>query len=241
MLDIITKGKCISIFLIAAVASACFATPIPSINIAWNEGSWQSDFSESDINSGFEGQFNVAKNLQNASISTHAEIQFDTGAFILLNLTARNVSSVTQTYNFSFDVPVDPAYINGTVYGGSTAGSITDNGAYAPLAAVTTVAEKPFYEGKIDGSTVLGIYDTATSWAALWNGGSTNINAVNEGLPGPFLSGPAALNTIGIDHNFTLTPGDVIAVTSYFQINPEPATLGILGLGSLILIRMRRR
>jgi hypothetical protein len=39
------------------------------------------------------------------------------------------------------------------------------------------------------------------------------------------------LNSLGIDHTFTLTPSDVIAITSFFQVTPEPASFTIFGLG----------
>lgn len=240
MFDCTAKIKITGIFLIAAIVSNSFATVIPLINIGWNGDSWESSFSESDINSDIPGHFNVAKHLQNASINTDTELQFSTDAFVLINLTVMNVSDVVQTYSFSFSVPLDPVYTNSTFYGGSTAGSVTDNGA-SPFAIAACAGEKAFYEGKIDGSTVLSIYDTSTSWGVLWGGGTTNINAVNVGLPGPFMPGPAAINSIGIDHSFTLTPGDVIAVTSYFQVTPEPASISILGFGWLVLARIVKR
>jgi hypothetical protein len=62
------------------------------------------------------------------------------------------------------------------------------------------------------------------------------------GTPIPSQPGPAALATIGITIDFTLTPGDSATFTSVFVVEsiPEPGTGLMVGLG-LIALAARRR
>jgi hypothetical protein len=64
-------------------------------------------------------------------------------------------------------------------------------------------------------------------------------------LPGPSIPGPAALTSIGIEHQFSLTPGDRATFTSFFVVQPapvpEPTSYSLLAIGGLMLLWRRRR
>jgi hypothetical protein len=153
----------------------------------------------------------------------------------------QNLSSMTQQFILASSIPISPDVVPSSLIGGSFGGSLTDaNGSGG--ATLSTANGNPLYYGQIDGSGVLPIYSDPYSLSASSFAGQTvNIPAVNSGLPGPSISGPAATNSIGITHIFSLTPGDSVSFTSYFVVEPipEPATLGLIALfsGSIYFAR----
>ena len=52
---------------------------------------------------------------------------------------------------------------------------------------------------------------------------------------------PASVSSIQAAYNFKLTAGDEASGTSRFALTPEPATLGLMGLGLAMLLRRRAR
>ncbi len=107
-------------------------------------------------------------------------------------------------------------------------------------ATIANAGGAPLFDGLIDGGSALSIITSPYSFSAPFAGGTSNIPATNVGLPGPTIPGPAALSTIGINHTFTLTPGDTVALTSFFIVVPEPASLGLMACGA-VLIGLRRQ
>lgn len=148
-----------------------------------------------------------------------------------------NNTGVTQTYTVSVMLPIFPSIPGSTVMDGSMQGGVTDNTNNGIDATVATdpLSGDPMYYGLIDGSPALPLHSHPFSVSASYPG-SANIPAVSAtGVPGP-----AALASIGIQHRFTLTPGDSATMSSLFVVTPEPASLVFLGLGSLLLLRRRR-
>jgi hypothetical protein len=98
------------------------------------------------------------------------------------------------------------------------------------------------YNGQIDGVNVFPLLPNPTALNVPFAGGSASITA-NLGLPGPTVPGPNALTSIGIEQQFSLTPGDPATFTSFFVVQavPEPGSLGLLAMGGLILLWRRRR
>lgn len=159
--------------------------------------------------------------------------------FIDLNVTMKNSTASTQSYVVTVTLPITPAITGGTLIGGSTSASFTDANGNGGV-TVSTYGGNPFFAGLIDGLTELEIHTDPSSWSAPF--GSGTISPVNIGLPvaSSGIAGPSdALNTIAITHRFTLSPGDTIALTSYFEVIPEPASLTLLGLGALAMLRRR--
>jgi hypothetical protein len=178
-------------------------------------------------------------------IDGHWSIQWDyvvdTDPFISAGISLINMDPVnTLTFTFVSTLPIAPPVVPSSLIGGSTGGSLTDANANG-VGTVGTSGGIPFFFGQIDGANVLPIYPDPSSWSVSFPGETVNIPAANVGLPGPTIPGPQALSDIGIQHRFTLTPGDRVALTSFFQVEiPEPATAGLLLLGSLVVFRRRR-
>jgi hypothetical protein len=148
-----------------------------------------------------------------------------------------NTSGSTQLYNLVASVAVAPPIVPSSLIGGSTGGSLTDAN-FDGIGTVATVGPgASFYAGQIDGVSVLPLYSHPNSWSVSYPGQTVNIPATSAGLPGPTLPGPAVLTSIGILHQFSLTPGDVVGITSFFVAVPEPASLLLLAIASLALRR----
>lgn len=170
----------------------------------------------------------------------------DSDPFTNIAFSVTNLAPVPVEYIFSITIPIAPI-LGATVHGGSTGGSTTDaNGnGMGGLSTITSVPGVPFYAGQIDGLTVLPIYPAPTSFSFIFPGQTISIPALNPGLPGPTLPGGAALATIGIVHRFKLSPGDSVAVTSFFQVEPVPEptsiALATIGATSVMWLAIRRR
>ena len=154
------------------------------------------------------------------------KVAFD--PFISASVNVQNNSAVVQTYILTFTLPV-PAIPGASVTGGSTQGGVTDaNG--SGVGTISTVPGVSLYYGQIDGANVLSLFPDPKSITVLFAGGSTNESA-NAGLPGLTIPGPAGTTSIGIQHEFTLTPGDIATFSSFFRVEqaiPEPAGFSLL-------------
>jgi hypothetical protein len=145
-----------------------------------------------------------------------------------------NYAGTTQNFTLIVSVPVSPPITPSSLMGGSTGGSVTDAN-FDGIGTVSTIPPAPFYMGTIDGNPALALLPDPFSVSVPYAGGTANIPATSAGLPGPTLPGPAVLSDIGITHRFSLTAGDIIGITSFFVVTPEPTSLLLLGLGILAL------
>jgi hypothetical protein len=172
---------------------------------------------------------------------TDLDVSGNSDPFTSVNYAITNSAAVTLTFTVSVTTPIS-AQGPLTLHGGSMGATLTDannNGS----ATVGTSPGVPLYQGQIDGATVLGIYPDPYSLSTVFAGQSIQVPALNPGLPGPTLPSGAAVNTIGIVNQFTLSPGDIYSGNSFFVVVsvPEPSTLALLAITVVTLAGRRRR
>lgn len=160
--------------------------------------------------------------------------------FTNLNWAVTNNAAVPLVFSVSVTLPIAPQG-PATLHGGSTGATLTDanfNGA----GSVSTFGGTPFYQGQIDGVTVLPIYPALFTHAITFAGQSTGFSA-NVGLPGPTLPSGPALLSIGIINTFTLSAGDSLSGNSFFVVVPvpEPSTMAMVALSVMTFSTWRRK
>jgi PEP-CTERM motif len=183
---------------------------------------------------------NVHYNPVGASLYCYdMSVGFD--PFISASVDVINNTASIQNYSLTFTLPISPITIGSRV-GGSTQGGVTD-ASFNGIGTLSTVGTNTaLYYGLIDGSNVLPLFPDLYTINVPFAGGSASVTT-SAGLPGPTIAGPNALTSIGIRHEFSLTPGDRATFTSFFVVEPvpEPASLSLLAIGGLVLICRRRR
>jgi hypothetical protein len=120
---------------------------------------------------------------------------------------------------------------------GSVGITLTNTTGSATLADAGTAV----YTALIDGGSVQTLKNPAYTLTCIAPFCSVTDSA-SFGIPTPIV-GPAALSTIAIRLQFTLSPGDSAGLTSVFNITavPEPVTALMMGLGLLGLGLAGRR
>jgi hypothetical protein len=164
-------------------------------------------------------------------------INGDLDPMVNANISFINTSNAVQTYTITVTLPVDPIG-PGSTMDGSVGGSITDANGNG-FAQVAALAGSSFYQAQIDGNTVQTLLNHPFSASPTFSGGTATFGPASFGQPVQ-IPGPSVSSTIGIVLQFTLTPGDSIAATSFFRVLPNPAGLALLGIAGL-LGRSRRR
>lgn len=222
------------------LATSAQAAVLPSVEFTWLNAQGATASSRADLDaSAFDENNSLI--LPVGTATPLCEISIDSLSFTVnpsvgLNINVKNNSNFTQTFTFTVTLPVVPPITPSTLVGGSVGGSVTDEN-FDGTATVSTVSGTPLYSGLIDGNTVLSLHGDPSSWTTF---ATTNIDSVSAGLPGPTIPGPAAFTSIGIRYEFTLTPGDTAGLTGNFIVIPEPASLSLLAVGGLALLRRSR-
>lgn len=152
-----------------------------------------------------------------------------------------NLSSSTQQITLVFTMPIAPAILGGTLIGGSIQGGATDNTGNGVTLSAAGLA---LYTAIIDGNDEESLYSGTHSWTA-GSFLSVNVPAASFGTPIPNQPAPAALSSIGIRLDFSLTGNDSASITSNFVVMPAvpvPAAAWLFGsaLGMLVWVRRRR-
>jgi hypothetical protein len=218
---------------IGLLTGPVFAIPCPTISIEYSDGSWQKTYQDGDIQEIGGDAFYLADSISNGVFDASWNLTFESDPYVISWVSIKNTTGVSQTYTVTFTEPVTPAIGPSSIYGGSVSGSLTTDpqGGY-----VSTVASEPLYLGTIDDVNTLSFYPHPSSWSKAGSG-TTVINL--QEMWG--LVDGAADSSISIRHTFELGAHDAVALTGYFQVEvPEPATIGLLGLGGLVLLKKRR-
>jgi len=150
-----------------------------------------------------------------------------------------NLFSTTQQITLLFTLPIAPIP-GGTLTGGSFRGTVTDNNGDG--ATIAAPAGSALYTAQIDGVSGQSLYAAPASVSA-GNFLSANIASASFGSPIPSLPGPAALVSIGIQLDFTLTGHDSASFTSNHVVVesvPEPQTGALVAVGLLLVAKRRR-
>jgi MYXO-CTERM domain-containing protein len=153
-----------------------------------------------------------------------------------------NDTAVVKTYIFTVFFPIAPIP-GGSLMDGSVSGSVQDFSGDG-FAEMTTSGPTPIYTGLIDGLPVPASFllPAAFATAPVPFAGGFSFFGSSFGLPlPPSVPGPAVAASIGIQLMFTLTPGDDVAITSGFFVEPVPAPAGLALLGLAGLLGSRRR
>ena len=170
-------------------------------------------------------------------ILTIEELEFDPDPSVMCNQIFFNNTAFTQTYTATI---MQPAYLASTanqVYG-SVVVSLLDQD--NPMdGALLKDAGIPIYQAYIDGVLVDDLMNPSYQLYA-----PVGTATVNSGLKefgwDPYNGD--VMTSLGINITLELSPGDAAAVLSRFDVVavPEPATICMLGLGGLVLLRKRR-
>jgi hypothetical protein len=166
----------------------------------------------------------------------------DADPSISANVSVVNNTAFVQNYDLVFTLPISPAITGGSRIAGSVQGGITDADGSGSAILSTLGPGTALYYGQIDGANILPLFPNLTTMTVT-NAYDSISQFTSAGIPGVTIPGPNALTSIGIEQKFSLTPGDQATFTSVFVVLPvpEPSSLGLLAIGSLMFVCRRRR
>ena len=161
------------------------------------------------------------------------------------NFAFTNFMPVANNFFVSVMMPAVVPATPFTTRSGSISATINDTSGIAGLpgtlgdgVTIATTPGFPIYQSKIDGGVVDSLVNDPFSHTVAFGTG-----VVGPANFGPIIDGTSVGASIGIDHRFNLTAGDSATITSRFEINsaiPEPASMALLAIGGLAVIRRRR-
>ena len=239
----------VSSFLVAllgaTVASANHAPPVVTFEVVGGSGpvevgSYGSGSTEGDL---LTWTLSGPISLDGGLIQSW-EAQFKEDPYVTNNFVVTNTTAFTQTFITSVLLPI-PAFNYDLIVFSSIGVTTTDSNGNNSLSLAQSGGTSLF-QGQVNGVTLLNLGNASlplTTANCLPFPNVPGCSAtLSDGVP---LAGlptvPGLANSIGIVVTFSLSPGDSAAVTSRFEIVPEPTTgvLLVLGLAGLA-IRSRR-
>lgn len=156
----------------------------------------------------------------------------DPDPFISGSFTVTNTSTMMQTFDITFGLPISPSFTNGYMTG-SLSGSYfdADNSGSATLNLNT-------WDGLIDGASQMSLFGFAGP--CIGTGCSVTLGEITDG---PTLYSGDVNSTIGIHMNFSLSAGDTVTFDTLFDVTPVPvpAAVWLFGSGLLGLVGVARR
>ncbi|HWL92984.1 MAG TPA: PEP-CTERM sorting domain-containing protein [Phycisphaerae bacterium] len=162
------------------------------------------------------------------------DVAFDADPSISGSFTITNISPFTQSFNFLVQMPTAFATGGTTTINGASILTLNDSGGAAG-ATLSSVPGLPLYDAQVNLVSAQTLFNDPYSLTTT----APNLNFDLESF-GP-IPGPAVfvVATLGINHDFQLSPGDTMTLNSRFEIVPEPATMGLLLLGSVFILRRK--
>lgn len=155
--------------------------------------------------------------------------------YVTNNLVVTNPTVATQTFVATVLLPI-PAFAYDEVVFSSFGVSVTDSNGDGILTFGKSGAT-PNYQGLVNTTTLELALDTLPgsplTLADCTPFVSAGCTATSSNGVASQAAGPGVATNIGITLTFTLSPGDSAALTSRFEIVPEPGTL-LLGATSLL-------
>ncbi|MBX3395225.1 MAG: PEP-CTERM sorting domain-containing protein [Phycisphaerae bacterium] len=207
-----------------------------TITLSWGSGnSWTLPIPGSTDGS---PEYSVPDGSQSTSgwTLTWSNVYFNADPVVAGVFAVTNNTGVTQTYSLNVLMPTAFATGGSTTISGGSAISVVDANASGGM-TMSATSGSSIYTAKVNGVGVRTLFDDPYT---LSNpppfATSDNLNYGPEAGPNV-----AFLNNIGIDHSFTLSPGDQATVNSVFVIVPEPTTMSLLVLGSVFVLRRKTR
>jgi hypothetical protein len=143
--------------------------------------------------------------------------------------------SLTTNYSILSYVVSFGSMVNPTAYA-SAGVTLTDRITASGAAITGLLPEGKTHQARYNGSSVFAnlvdgfAIPSGTVTHSEENGNEFNMITIND-----------TLTSIESEFYFTLTARDSASGTSTFVVVPEPATIGLLGLGTLSLLRSRKR
>lgn len=167
-------------------------------------------------------------------------MEFKTHPHVLGNMYVTNTSTTNQVFSVNALLPI-PAFNYNEVINSSLGVSATDSNGNNSL-YFNSYGGSKVYEGLVNGAMLLDMdpdnpnplpFTTADC-------GGPGCSAIGNNYTPSLVVPNGTANDIGLDLRFVLSPGDSAAITSRFEIIPEPGTALLVGLG-LLGLGLRRR
>lgn len=174
---------------------------------------------------------NKGMDLSNWSLS------MDSDPFVTNNFVITNTGSSTQTFTITTLLGVSPAIPNG-VMNGTIGISLTDNPGTTSGATFATSGGASIYTASIDGNVARTLWNPTTAFS------TTRPQTFTNNTFFGFEAAPESTDTsIGLAIKFSLTAGDTVGVTSYFEVTPVPvpAAVWLLASGLFAMMGVARR
>lgn len=224
---VVDNGYVVNITATAdGLGTESWSIPLPLNWTFADEHTWQPG--DCTVYCGSEPMFDVT--------GVFVRLKADPEVELVFNVKNRTSQTATFTVNSAVLGFTEPL-VNNWAY--ATAGiTLTDGGINgAALTGLQTGAKA--YEAKFNGTSVFA--DLVPSFSVLPGQGTDTKNERYPAVDTVMI--PGSVSSISSQFKFTLSPGDLASGTSSFVIGaiPEPATLGLLLVGSAILGAKRRR